>query len=224
MYYALGEAIINEHAPMVKWLLKKGAPLTSHKESCAQDFVLYRAMKSCPKIRTMLWESGAGAVVSVKNMSKWSYFEPRTFQWSERCCMCFNDNTFPVRLSCGHISCGKCMQGLISYTIQQNETKTRVSCPECRKKSSLVEIMSLKSVEHSQANISKVEEASKLYVDKIRTSKHEAREMAQNVAAAQAFLTTLQFRHLKLKERAEMYQKKHDEAVQEARAEMSRIL
>ena len=224
MYYALGEAILNEHAPMVQWLLKNGAPLTSHKESCAQDFVLYRAMKSCPKIKKMLWESGAGAVVSTKHMEKWSYFEPRTFQWSERCCMCFNDNTFPVRLICGHISCGKCMQGLISYTQQQNERKTHVSCPECRKKSSLVEIMSLKSVKHTQANISKVEEASTLYVDKIRTCKHEACEMAQNVAAAQAFLNTLRVRHFELKKRTKVYQKKHDAAVKEARAEMARIL
>jgi len=224
MYYALGEAIINKHVPVVKWLLKNGAPLTSHKESCASDFVLYRAMRSCPKIKQILWESGAGAVVSTKHMEKWSYFEPRTFQWSERCCMCFNDNTFPVRLICGHISCGKCMQGLISYTQQQNEMKTSVSCPECRKNSSVVEIMSHKSVEHSLANISKVEEASTLYVDKIRTYKHKAREMAQSVAAAQVFLNTLRIRHLELKERAEVYQRKHDAAVKEARAEMARIL
>jgi len=222
MYYALGEAITNNHTPMVKWLLTQGAPLTSHKESCSKDFVLYMAMGSCPKIKKMLWESGAGAVVSTKNMAEWSYFEPRGFQWSEKCCMCLNDNTFPVRLRCGHVSCGQCMHRLVLHTLQQD--KMSVFCPECRTKSSMIEIMSLKSVKHTQANISKVEEASKVYVDEIRAYKRDAREMAQNIAAAEGFLDTLRIRHFRLEHKVQIYQRNHDAVVQEARAEMVRIL
>lgn len=224
MYYALCEAITNKHTSVVKWLLNNGAPFTLQKESCSEDFILFMAMQSCAQIKKLLWQSGAGAVVSVKDMAKWSCFEPRTFEWPEKCSICYDNNKFPVRLSCGHISCGKCMHRLIIHSLHRNEMKPVVSCPECRKKSSLVEIMSLKSVKHTQENVSKVEEASKLYTDEIRSYSRETNELKKNIESAQTLLIMLERRHLEMKHQLKTYQKKHDEAVLKARQEMLRVL
>jgi len=174
LHYALCEAILNNEVSMVRWLLKQGAPMLSHKENRSKDFALVMAIKSCTKMRKILWKAGAGAVISVEDMAGWDYFEPRAFEWPEKCCICMDKNTLPVRLKCGHISCGKCMHRLARHTLGA-QGKFCVSCPECRQTGTLIEIMSSASVQHTLNSIPAVEAASRLFIDDIRECKKEAR-------------------------------------------------
>jgi hypothetical protein len=179
------------------------------------------AMASTARIKKTLWDAGAGAVVSLSAMAHWTYFEPRTFEWSEPCCICLDRNTFPVRLPCGHVSCGSCMHKLICYN---SEDDRETVCPECRQGVTLVELMSQKSVQNALATLPQLEEVSKLHVKEIRHLQKNTDELQTNIDAVQLFLSTLQKRQWGQLQQQQTLQQLHDTAVNDVRKQMNAIL